>query len=81
MCVGKISWADRYKCSTFSLNLKPKAPRPKNLLPQQGYYSLRAPPTLPWEQLQMLTDAVSAIWSQVPRVGYCEEVPWMLKKK
>lgn len=86
MCVGKISWADRYKCSTFTLNLKRKAPGSKNLLPQQGYYSLRAPPRLPWEQLQMLTDAVIAIWhykewSQVACVSYCKEVPWMLKKK
>lgn len=77
--------ADRYSCSMFTLSLKPKVPNLRTCSLSSTIVPWGWPPRLSWEQLQMLTDAISAIWrykkwSQVPRVGYCKAVPRMLKK-
>lgn len=57
LCVGKISWDDRSKYSMFTLNLKPKVPKPKLFL-DQNHYSLRGTFQI---TLGAATDAINAI--------------------
>lgn len=80
LCVGKISWDDRYMYSIFTLNLKPKPKLAWSF--DQDHYSLRVTFQI---ILGAATDALSAVWhyrerSHVPGTGYCKKWLGCLKK-